>query len=662
MTFRNIFTAGNMAVLSLLSGAAMGQNIPQTQDSITNVEIREVKVLSTRVPLTSAQTPQQVTIIGHDEIASLPANTIDDLLKFAVGVDVRQRGNGVQTDICVRGGTFDQVTILLNGINITSPHTGHLSADFPLSPDDIERIEILEGPSARAFGTASFTGIINIVTHDQDPSNSGIGTAISGVANVFAGDNGHAGANANINIGHNAGTLSNGKTARLIHSLSAGYVHDDGDTPNSTYDVSRVYYNASYKGENLKGNLQAGYSYKPYEANTFYGAASTDQWESNEHFIVALNGEITAGKIHINPSFSADRRYDHYQWHRDNPAGENFHRCDVKTGSVTAWTSSRYGRTSVSAEMRNELIYSTKLGELLDESKWEITKGHDGTSSTKYNHYAERTNIYLMAEHDIILPKWTIALSIPAIVNTDLDNKWRFCPGTDITFRPNVHWKLFANVNSALRMPTFTDLYYSGKNIEGTSNLNPERTIDYGIGSKTRYNGMLAELRLFAAHKTDMIDWVIYADEPDGETFRSGNFQMDNIGCEVIAAWLPREIWANNPLAKLQIQYAYNDAEIEYSKAIISSKYAMEYLRHKVVTSADINITKGLGINIDYRYHYRTGSNNEPYSLVDAGIKYDIKNFTFYGNITNIFDEEYSDFSYIQQSGRRFVLGAKVRF
>ena len=105
--------------LSLLSIAAVGQGRGQSVDSLPDVEINEVKVLSARVPLTSAQTPQQVTIIGREEIAMLPVNTIDDLLKFAVGVDVRQRGNGVQTDICVRGGTFDQVTILLNGINIT---------------------------------------------------------------------------------------------------------------------------------------------------------------------------------------------------------------------------------------------------------------------------------------------------------------------------------------------------------------------------------------------------------------------------------------------------------------------------------------------------------------------------------------------------------------
>ncbi|MBR3713875.1 MAG: TonB-dependent receptor [Bacteroidales bacterium] len=654
----------HFAVVMLLSmsATAMAQDSVQGLDTLPDVELDVVKVLSARVPLTTAQTPQQVTIIGREEIQKLPVNTIDDLLKYAVGVDVRQRGNGVQTDICVHGGTFDQVTILLNGINITSPHTGHLSADFPISADDIERIEILEGPSARAFGTSAFTGTVNIVTRNADPSHSRLGTAVSGLVNVFGGDHGHAGANANVTLGHNAGNASTNHPARLVHTLSGGYVRDDGDTPNSAYETSRIYYNVSYKSADVKGNFQAGYSYKPYEANTFYGAASQDQWESNEHFVIAANGEISAGKIHITPSFAADRRYDHYQWHKGSPKGENFHRCDVRTAGVGVWADNRFGRTSFAAEMRSELIYSTKLGSEMEQSAWFATKGRDGVADVNYNHSADRTNIYLMAEHDIILPKWTIAFALPAINNTALDHKWRFCPGMDVAYRPDYHWKLFANINSALRMPTFTDLYYSGANIEGTTNLKPERTVDFGAGAKARYEGFWGEIRLYGSHRTDMIDWVVYEDEKEDGIFRSGNFQLDNRGCEISAALMPREIWLRNPVTKIQIQYAYNDADISYTRAVAASKYAMEYLRHRVLAGVDVRIAEGLGVNVSYRYNHRVGEGNDPYSLVDAGARYEHRRWVCYINVTNLLDNDYRDFSYIEQSGRRFVIGAKVRF
>lgn len=648
---------GTMAIVAILSGSAMGQN-PQTSDSIANVELHEIKVLSARVPLTSAQTPQQVSIISHDDIKTLPINTIDDVLKFAVGIDVRQRGDGVQTDISIRGGSFDEVTVLLNGINITSPHTGHLSADFPISSDDIERVEILEGPSARVFGTQSFCGTINIVTKSNDPGSK----TVSGLVNAFAGDHGHWGTNANITVGHNAGYNSDGSAARLVHNLSAGYAYDDGDTYNSQYNVTRFFYNAGYNSENVKANFQTGYSYKPYGANTFYGGSNAEQWESNEHFLISANAEITAGKVHINPVFSADRRYDHYQWVKDSPKGENFHRCDVRTTGVSAWFENKLGRTSIGAEMKSELIYSTKLGEEMDESRYFATMGHDADKNVNYTHMGDRTNITIIAEHDFVFDKWTVALAMPAINNTWLDHKWRFCPGMDMTFHPNSTWKFYANVNSALRMPTYTDLYYSGTNIVGTDNLDPERSVDYSAGVKFRNPGYQAELRFFGSNKNDMIDWVIASNEPDGKTYRAVNFEQTAFGTEVDLQWLPREIWSNNPLRKLELQYAYIDADNSYDMDILASKYAQEFIKHKFVASLDIRIVNDLSFTAAYRYKYRIGENNDPYSLVDCGLNFDKKHFAIYANVTNLFDEEYADFSYIIQSGRRFVIGAKFKF
>ena len=201
-----------------------------------------------------------------------------------------------------------------------------------------------------------------------------------------------------------------------------------------------------------------------------------------------------------------------------------------------------------------------------------------------------------------------------------------------------------------------------GANIEGNSNLNPERTIDFGAGAKARYNGFMGEIRLYGSHRTDMIDWVVYEDEKEAGIYKSGNFELDNRGCELSAAMMPRELWENNPISKFQVQYAYNDADISYNRAVASSKYAMEYLRHRVLATADFRITDWLGVNLSYRYNYRVGEGNDPYSLVDAGAKVEFGRFVGYVNATNLFDEDYRDFSFIEQSGRRVVVGVKVRF
>ena len=143
-------------------------------DSLGQGEVRldEVTVTSSRAPLTALQSAKIVSVISRDDIQRAEAASVNDLLKLATGVDVRQRGGfGVQTDISINGGTFDQITILLNGVNISSPQTGHNAADFPVSLSDIERIEVLEGASARVFGSSAFNGAINIVTRSDSNSN-----------------------------------------------------------------------------------------------------------------------------------------------------------------------------------------------------------------------------------------------------------------------------------------------------------------------------------------------------------------------------------------------------------------------------------------------------------------------------------------------------------
>ena len=152
---------------STLSVSASSLTVPgasPTGDDDSH-DLAEVAVAGTLSPLTALQSARIVSVITAQQIEASPARSVNDILKLAVGVDVRQRGGfGIQTDISIDGGTFDQITILLNGVNITSPHTGHLAADFPVNLSDIERIEILEGAASRVYGASAFGGAINIVT------------------------------------------------------------------------------------------------------------------------------------------------------------------------------------------------------------------------------------------------------------------------------------------------------------------------------------------------------------------------------------------------------------------------------------------------------------------------------------------------------------------
>lgn len=634
----------------------------ELSDSLA-IALSDVEVVGTRVPLIVSQAARMVTVLQGEDLEKAAVHSINDLLEYAVGIDVRQRGEmGVQTDIAVRGGTFDQVTILVNGVNVSSPHTGHLSADFPFSPDEIERIEVIEGPAARIFGTSAFTGVVNIVTKSSTAERGKVSTSV----HLKGGEYGYGAADVSI-----AYTTRERGGVKTSHHVSGGYSRSDGATPNSFFSNTHAYYRGCLRAPGVTVDGQVGYSYKPYGANTFYGLSSTDQWESNERFLASLKADMSVGNLHIVPQAFWNRWLDHYQWHKDvSPGGENFHLVDVYGIGVNSWLHSALGKTAVGVEMRSESIWSTNLGRTLDEDEYRDISGHDAVAHRKYTHYDSRTNVSAFLEHDILLKNWTFSLGLLANHNSALDGTWRLYPGIDISYRPSEEWKIFASWNMALRMPTFTDLYYSGKNIEGSNSLMPEKTCDISLGTRYRQQGYDVSLQAFYSHKSDMIDWVVYTDETtdsEGHTtdpatwiYRSGNFTMDNVGIEAQCTVMPREIWQGAKLRRLSVGYSWISEDMEHTREVTLSKYAQEYLRHKVVLQADGNIWQNLNLSLSWRWQERTGNGNSPYALLDGRLSWDASRWSAYIDCTNILNKEYYDYSIVRQPGRWIKAGIKI--
>ena len=670
----------SVAMLSNAKAEGISTNEALADDSLGRKELKldEVVVTGSRAPLTLSEAAKIVTVITRDDIERAAVESINDVLKLATGVDVRQRGGyGVQTDISVRGGNFDQITILLNGVNISSPHTGHLSADFPVSPDDIERIEIIEGAASRVYGTSAFNGAVNIVTRESNKE-EGIRNKVQGLIDVEGGSYGYFGANGRASVA----------TGNVTNTLSAGYSRSDGATDNSAFTSTRLFYQGALKPQNSSFNLNwhAGYSYKPYEANTFYGAASTDQWESNERWMAAVNGTFKLSTFNFQLSTFFNRWYDHYQWHKDSPAGENFHRVESKGASLNAWTDWALGKTLLGIEVRDERIRSTRLGKMMDEAEWTSVGGHDGKDDIYYKYRDQRCNVSMFLEHDVAIGRLTISMGLLANLNDGLDTKWRIYPGVDVKFNiidvernallrkrnglqptktktKTRKLDLFASWNMALRMPTFTDLYYSGTGIEGNRNLKPEKSNDLQIGAEYVANGIRLKVQGFYSHKTDMIDWVKYMENGEKDNvFHSVNFQMDNIGYELDASLMAREIWgAAFPLRMLSMKYSYIDEKSDYNVHVLASKYAMDYLRHKVILSADGKLWKCLNYALTWRWQDRVGQ-NLPYAVLDGKLSWDATRYTIYVNATNILNKVYYDYITIKQPRRCFVAGVKWRF
>ena len=141
----------------------------QMNGDSSSIKIDEVIIQANRLQLPVSENSNTVNIITRQQLENNPVHSVAEALQNVAGLDIRQRGvHGIQADVSLRGGTFDQVLILINGVKMADPQTGHHALNIPLNMDNIERIEILKGPAARIYGANAFAGEINIVTRTPD--------------------------------------------------------------------------------------------------------------------------------------------------------------------------------------------------------------------------------------------------------------------------------------------------------------------------------------------------------------------------------------------------------------------------------------------------------------------------------------------------------------
>ena len=650
-----VVTIGVLSVATLTSASAAIKTFSVVGDSIANTPgddspdkeatLDDVEITGSRAPLALGQAARMVTVLSREDIQAAPVQSINDLLKLAVGVDVRQRGPvGAQTDVSIRGGTSEQITILLNGINICDPQTGHNTFDFPCDLSDIERIEILEGPAGRVYGTSSLVGAINIVT----TSSPKLGEVRRGL---------------NMRMeGGSFGYLSAaGRMAIDVHSLSVNYTRSDGYSRskaghlNSDYNGFKTFYQGSTTLNSKLSTLHwyAGLTTKGFGSNTFYSAKFDEQYERTTKIHAALQGELTIGKLHVRPAIYWNRGYDRFELIRgsEEKVPFNHHRTDVFGIHLNSWFDWKLGRTAFGAEFRNEDIVSTNLGEPLNKP---------------FSHYKaglNRSNLSFHLEHNILLRRFTLSAGFIAVKNTWNQMPLTLYPGIDVSYRIGDHWKVYASYNSSLRMPSFTELYYSVGGHKADKYLKPEEL--YAIEGGVKYNNrwLTAKASIFHHHARNMIDWVMDTRDPNA-VWQSVNYTKLNT--------LGQEISLNSKLSTLNFQLSYCHLHQQKQEAAyLQSQYSLEYLRHKVTASLRWTISDHLRLSLNYRWQDRMGSyttvdgkvcDYHPYSVVDARLDWLQDSYTLYLEGNNLTGHRYVDYGNVPQPGCWITAGYAKKF
>ena len=675
-----VVTIGVLSVATLESATAAHPHVStdgEVSDTTAIAEkeatLDDIEVTGSRAPLAIGQAARMVTVLSREDIQAAPVQSINDLLKMAAGVDVRQRGAiGAQTDVGIRGGTQEQITILLNGINICDPQTGHNAFDLPCDISDILRIEVLEGPAARVYGTSSMAGAINIVTWSAGVRRYD-GAEARGRDGAEA--RGRDGAEVRIE-GGSFGYLSTAGRATLAdHSLSASYKRSDGYSRaksgalNADYEGVKVFYQGGVKFPSPSTILKwhAGMSVKGFGSNTFYSARYDEQYEHTVKLFTALQGEVTAGdRLHLKPAVYWNRSYDRFELIRgsESKVPFNYHRTDVFGINLNSWFDWKGGRTAFGAEFRHEDIVSSNLGEPLNGNG-----NGDGNGNGKYRYGLKRSNITLHLEHNILLQRFTlsagfIATASTSTLHTSLQGGagGRFLyPGIDASYRFGSHWKVYASYNESLRLPSFTELYYSVGGHKADKNLKPEelRAVEGGVkyGSPT----VTAKASIFYHHSSNLIDWVMDSREAD-PVWQSVNLtKVNTLGQEVT-------VNVQRPWYNVQLSYCHLHQKKDLPD-YLQSQYALEYLRNKVTAAVKVYLPANIDLSLYYRFQDRTGSytsaggdvcNYHPYSVVDCRLAWHAEKFDIHIDANNLFGTRYVDYGNVPQPGCWLLAGAKV--
>lgn len=636
-----------MKKLTLFAAILMATTPTYSQDTtvIKTIDLSAAEVTCTRAPLPADKAVRLVQVLDRQAIQASSAQSVNDLLKQVAGVDVRQRGAfGIQTDISVNGGTEDQLTVLLNGINISNPHTGHLTFDLPVNIDDIERIEVIEGGASRVYGCQAFSGAINIVTRTDNDNHL--------QAHAYGGSYGTAGANAGLTL----------TTSDFNNRLSGGYVRSDGGTYNDDFNKANAYWRGRYSSDHIQATIQAGLSTMNYGANTFYGTGSDSQYEENRRYLVSASAEYK-GQVNIPVQLYWNRSLDHYVWMRANPeAYQNFHQTNVYGANAGANTTWVLGKTAIGIELRRENILSTRLGKELPEGEQHKVPGHNAY----YKYKDGRTNLGLYLEHNILIDNATISLGLLANDNTAVTGGMRLYPGIDISWRLG-QMKLFASFNQSLRTPTYTDLYYNGPGLEGNSQLKPEKSTDWHVGATFTAEGFNTQVKAFYRKGTDMIDWV----KKTGETvYTTANSDIDNIGAEMLTSVDLARLLPSTPLRQLTLGYCYNFKHRVNTEQQASYASRLTFLRHKLTATLQHNIFSHLdaqwNLTLKNRHgefdNAKTGQTQKygTFATLDLKLTWTRPHYSLYLQANNLTDYAYYDFANIQQPGLWFMGGLKL--
>ncbi|MFH0935645.1 MAG: TonB-dependent receptor [Candidatus Omnitrophota bacterium] len=557
-------------------------------------------------------------VLNSREIKMKNPDSLVDLLGDLAGVDLRYRGtSGIQGDLSLRGSTYEQVAVLIDGIKVNDPQTGHHNLDIPLTVYDIERLEVIKDGDSSLYGAGALAGSTNFVV--KKPTKQSLKVdAVFGQHALY-------------------GESFSLTVPERILSGRVSYEHKVSKAARPNTDFQ--YYTASvYLNKDLNNSLLDalfGYQKKDFGADSFYSNLFSEEEEHTKtlFFKAGLDNQLNIGSFQNNVFFRKHR--DKFILERNNPVSVNYH------------TTYLYGLAS-------RLNAPTKAGEVilgLDLDREEINSTNLGKHSISYEAFSLG-----------LIPQLPFKLDADCRVRFDHYRKWgwqesyNFGLGYEII---DSRLKINGSVNRSFRIPSFTELYYDTAANKGNSGLEVEHGDNFKLGLDFREGGFELSVDGFMRRGYNLIDWTRSSESDPWVATNLG--RVDFRGVEFITSWNPQSGPDKANLEKVAFSYTYMDADKKASGFF--SKYALDILKHQLLMGIYLQV---FGMELDCQLSYNQRYYGETYFLGDLYIG---KKLTKNGlvcepflKIENFTNTKYSEISGVILPGRWIKGGVKFEW
>ncbi|MGH7554997.1 MAG: TonB-dependent receptor plug domain-containing protein [Longimicrobiales bacterium] len=590
----------------LLVGFAVGDGSAQRMDF--NLDTLRVRV-GTRTWAALPAALRSVEVIDRARIEAAPAQTVADLLTWALGLDPQAR-SAAQADVGIRGSSFEQILVLVDGVRMSDAQTAHFDLDLAIPLDAIERIEVLRGPASAQYGSDAMGGVIHIVTRRGAPAS----------ARIEAGTHASVSGSAAAGVGAPGGTTG---------SFGLEYDRSDGTRSGTDYDMglARASLGVPWAGGALRAD--AAYALRNFGAADFYTPVNVfDSYEETRTLTAALGWHASEDRrLAVEPRVSVRRHDDEFILRRDDPAFyRNVHENWQLGGELHARYAADSGsRFAVGGEAYRDLLDSNNLGE------------RSATRVAAFGETAAGTT-----------GRWLTQAGLRLDWHSEFGEF--LAPSLAAAVWPADRLRVRGSIGRSFRAPSWTERFYVDPSNIGTADLEPERAWSAELGAQLSLPAARIDVAVWLRDADELIDWVKPKNAPT-DTFRTMNIEKATFrGIDASIEW-------RGPFATA-MSLSGTALTLDAPEASgLESKYVLNPLTETIVLSVDRAVLGGFGVGARARYARRVGE--DPYVLADVRASYARQGWHAYLDVTNTTNAEYLDVSARTGAGRQLRVGLR---